>query len=241
MGRTAVLLAFALVGLTACSDDDAPDGADPVIAPASTTTGPSTTTEPSTTTTTTAPVFAAEVLVVTADDLHASWRPGCPHPLEQLRAIEASHWGYDGEPHVGRVVVDAARAEEVVAILRELWDARFPIEKMEPIDVYGGSDELSTAANNTSAFNCRRATGGTSWSEHAYGRAIDVNPAVNPYVRDGVVLPPDSGPYLDRTRTDPGLIHDGDAAVEAFARQGWIWGGHWTTLKDYQHFSPSGR
>jgi hypothetical protein len=99
------------------------------------------------------------------------------------------------------------------------------------------------AANNTSAFNCRSATGHPGvWSEHAYGRAIDVNPLVNPYVSSGGSVDPLQGRmYADRSRHDRGLIHPGDVVVEAFASIGWEWGGSWTSTRDYQHFSQSGR
>ena len=104
-------------------------------------------------------------------------------PVSQLRAIDVTHFGNDGGVHAGRLIVAADLAEAMVAIFRDLYDARFPIQRMEPIDVYGGDDMRSIKANNTSAFNCRAVTGGTGWSEHAYGRAIDVNPFVNPYVQ----------------------------------------------------------
>lgn len=193
------------------------------------------------TTTTSAPAFRSSVVSLTAADLPSSWRPGCPLAVEDLRAIDATHWGFDGRVHDGRIVVAADAAEDVEGVLRDLFDAHYPIEKMEPIDVYGGSDEASIDADNTSAFNCRKATGGSSWSEHAYGRAVDLNPLVNPYVKGDTVLPPQSARYLDRTLEDQGVIHDGDPAVVAFESRGWVWGGTWTTLKDYQHFSRSGR
>ena len=141
----------------------------------------------------------------------------------------------------GRLIVAANLANGMVEVFRDLYNARYPIERMEPIDVYGGDDMRSMRANNTSAFNCRAVTGGTGWSEHAYGRAIDVNPFVNPYVKGSTVLPPESAPYADRSRTDPGMIHSDDAVVRAFAKRGWSWGGSWSSLKDYQHFSTSGR
>ena len=107
---------------------------------------------------------------------------------------------------------------------------------------YDADDDLSMAANNTSAFNCRKVSGSTNWSEHAYGRAIDVNPVQNPYVtRSGRVSPPAGRPYADRGRRAPGMLHAGDQAVKAFARAGWAWGGEWTSAKDYQHFSTTGR
>ena len=185
--------------------------------------------------------FAATIKTVTAQDLHASWRPGCPVPVEQLRAIDVRHFGNDGAVHTGRLIVAANLANGMVEMFRDLYNARYPIERMEPIDVYGGDDMRSMRANNTSAFNCRAVTGGTGWSEHAYGRAIDVNPFVNPYVKGSTVLPPESAPYADRSRNDPGMIHSDDAVVRAFAKRGWSWGGYWSSLKDYQHFSTSGR
>lgn len=186
--------------------------------------------------------FAASTRCVTAGDLGSSWRPGCPVGPDQLRAVDATHWGYDGAVHTGRVIVAANRADGIVAVLQDLFDARFPIERMEPVDRYGGDDHASMVANNTSAFNCRTVSGTARWSEHAYGQAMDVNPLVNPYVQGDTVDPPEGADYADREPADtPGMIHDGDAAVTAFARQGWQWGGYWTSGKDYQHFSTTGR
>jgi len=185
--------------------------------------------------------YTADVEPVTAADLPSSWRPGCPVPVEQLRLVRLTYWGFDDAAHEGRIVVNEDAVGAVIVTFHELFDARYPIERMVPVDAYGGSDDASMAANNTSAFNCRPATGGTGWSEHAYGRAVDLNPLQNPYVTRSTVLPPQSARYTDRTSTDKGVIHDGDAAVTAFAQQGWEWGGHWQTLKDYQHFSASGR
>jgi len=124
---------------------------------------------------------------------------------------------------------------------RALFKARFAIKRMQLVGVYGGDDDRSMAANNTSGFNCREAAGSSSWSEHAYGRAVDINPIQNPDVRDGRVSPPDGSRYLDRSRRARGVIRADDAVVRAFESIGWGWGGYWTSLKDYQHFSATGR
>ena len=187
------------------------------------------------------PHFLASIKPVTAADLYASWHPGCPVAPAQLRAVEVSYVGVDGAGHTGRLVVAVDEAQPIADVFAELYAARFPIARMEPIDVFGGDDSRSISANNTSAFNCRLATGGTGWSEHAYGRAIDINPLVNPYVRGTTVLPAEAARYVDRTRADPGMIHDGDLVVRALAARGWRWGGSWRSLKDYQHFSTTGR
>jgi hypothetical protein len=200
---------------------------------------PSPTTPPPTTTL--APPFASSIETVTAEQLGVSWRAGCPIGPEQLRAVNVSHWGYDGAVHQGRLIVAAGDAERMVAAFRDLHAARFPVQQIVPVDRYGADDQASMRANNTSGFNCRYVAGTTRWSEHAYGRAVDVNPLVNPYVTGGSVDPPEGALYADRSRTDAGMIHAGDAAVAAFAAQGWTWGGYWSGGKDYQHFSASGR
>lgn len=244
---------LALAGLVYALARDADDDPAEIAARAGTTT-----TTTSTTTTTTAaappstapiappstvalPPFRSSFEAVTAEQLGSSWRPGCPLPVEQLRAVNVSHVGYDGAAHTGRIIVDAGHAERIAAVFRDLYAARFPVERIEPVDRYGSDDQASMRANNTSGFNCRTVAGSSSWSEHAYGRAVDLNPLVNPYVTGSTVDPLEGAPYADRTRTDPGMIHADDAAVRAFAAQGWRWGGYWTGGKDYQHFSASGR
>jgi hypothetical protein len=169
-----------------------------------------------------------------------SWRPGCPVALRDLRLVTARHWGFDGRLRVGRLVVHRDVAADIVTVLRRLYDARFPIRRMALVDRYGASDFRSIEADNTSAFNCRYVEGTTRWSEHAYGRAIDVNPIENPYVSGGQTSHPASVPYLDRTPCRRGMACPGNALVRAFRAVGWGWGGEWTSVQDYQHFSASG-
>ena len=169
-----------------------------------------------------------------------SWRPGCPIALRDLRLLTASHWGFDGRVHRGRLIVHEDVARDVIGVLRRLYTARFPIRRMIPVDAYGGSDFRSIEADNTSAFNCRFVEGTTRWSNHATGTAIDLNPIENPYVSGGRTSHRASRPYLDRSRPRRGMAYEGGAAVRAFDRIGWGWGGRWTSVKDYQHFSASG-
>ena len=169
----------------------------------------------------------------------SSWRPGCPVPLRDLRYVRVSFVGFDGTAGYGRLVVHEDVAGPVVGVFRALYEQRFPIRRMRLVDAYRGSDDASMAANNTSAFNCRRVTGGTSWSEHSYGRAIDLNPIQNPYVAGSTVAPPAGEAYVDRSPLRKGMVTRG--VRSAFAAIGWQWGGSWTTKKDYQHFSSTGR
>ena len=172
--------------------------------------------------------------------MSSSWRPGCPVALTGLRYVTVSYRGFDGTDRVGEVVVAASAAESMVGVFHELYDLRYPIASLRLVDEFGGNDDRSMAANNTSAFNCRAVTGGVGFSEHSYGTAIDVNPVQNPYVSGATVSPPQGRPYLGRTPA-PGVITAGDAVVAAFARIGWSWGGYWANPIDYQHFSASGR
>jgi D-alanyl-D-alanine carboxypeptidase-like protein len=191
------------------------------------------------------PAFRAEVRSLTARERAAMtpsvWRPGCPVGLSSLRRVSLPFIGFDGRLQRGALVVHRSVAGEVVSAFRALSRARFPIRRMRPIEAYGGDDFRSIEADNTSAFNCRPATGSSRWSEHAYGRAIDLNPLENPYVSGGRTSHPGSVPYLDRSRYRPGMAVAGGLVVAAFDRVGWGWGGRWSGIRDYQHFSASGR
>lgn len=169
-----------------------------------------------------------------------SWHAGCPVALRDLRLLKMNFWGLDGVVHWGRLVVHEDQANRVRRVMRLLFEAHFPIRRMRLVDAYGGNDHRSMAANNTSAFNCRFIAGTSSWSQHAYGRAIDVNPVQNPYVSGTHVSPPAGVRYADRSLHVRGMIHAGDVVVRSFAAVGWEWGGRWNSPKDYQHFSASG-
>ncbi len=218
-------------------------------APASTTTVGSTTTTtttpvtqaPTTSGVTAAPAATGYATTLTAVDVANSWRPGCPVGPAQLRMLHLPYWGFDGRARVGRMVVNAAVAQQVVEVFASLFAVRFPIRSMVPVDVYGGSDPSSMAADNTSGFNCRPvdAPGPVRWSVHAYGEAIDVNPVENPYLVSGRVEPTAGSAYLDRADVRPGMAGASSALNRAFASVGWHWGGHFSA-PDYQHFSSTG-
>lgn len=203
---------------------------------------PATTTSAPPPTTTTQPPFTGAVSAVTAADLPSTYRPGCPVGPADLRMLRMSFWGFDGQTHVGTMVVNASAASAVLSVFSTLYAEHFPIRKMQPVDAYGGSDAASTADDNTAGFNCRYAVapGPPSWSAHAYGDAIDVNPFENPYIEGGQVQPAGATAYADRADVRPGMAEPGGQLVEAFAAVGWQWGGRWTDSPDYQHFSATG-
>jgi hypothetical protein len=170
----------------------------------------------------------------------ASWRAGCPVPLADLRYLTVSYRGFDGAVHDGELVVNADAVDALTQVFGALFAAGYPIRSMRLVDDLGADDDASMAADNTSAFNCRSIAGTRTWSQHAYGRAIDVNPVENPYVTRSEVFPPAGADFAARPEL-PGVLHDGDPAVAAFAAAGWLWGGAWPTPTDYQHFSTTGR
>jgi len=243
LALSAVWPALAAVGLAACSSSGPSDRAAPAPATTGATTTASTTvtTAPAPTTTTTGSGFVATTAAVAAVDLGGSWREGCPLAPDGLRLVKLGYWGFDDQPHQGALVLSATAADAAISIFRRLYDERFPIRRMDPIDVFGGDDNASMAADNTSGFNCRAAVaaGPPQWSAHAYGEAIDVNPVENPYVQGADVLPPAGAPYVDRSSDRPGMALPGGRLTDAFAAVGWSWGGRWSS-PDYQHFSSTG-
>jgi len=190
----------------------------------------------------TPPPFSHAVSPVKAADLGRSWHRGCPVAPASLRKLSLRYWGFDRRAHIGALVVNARAVVPLTRVFSELYNARFPIRRLRPIDAYGGNDERSLAADNTAAFNCRYAVapGRKRWSVHAYGLAVDVNPVENPYVVGGRVHPRAGRAYLVRSRKRPGMAVRGGLLVRSFAGVGWQWGGRWSGSPDYQHFSATG-
>ncbi len=195
----------------------------------------------STTVTTLLPAFSWSIRPVDETFLAHSWMPGCPRGPDDLVVVELTHFDFEGSMATGEIVVAGEHADGVVLVFADLFAAGYPIESMTPIGHLPEDAEEEPGYSNTSGFHCRLVAGTTRWSEHALGSAIDINPHLNPFVRGEEVWPEDSEPYLDRTLDLPGLITEGDVVVTAFDAIGWEWGGRWRTLKDYHHFSASGR
>lgn len=138
------------------------------------------------------------------------------------------------------LVVNGPAAASLTLAFRQLSAAGFPIRQMRVVDDFGGDDERSRLADNTSAFNCRLVPGTGVWAQHAYGLAVDINPMENPEIQNGKADPPAAAAWADRSRSSPAMIRDGDAVWRAFRSIGWSWGGDWRSLKDYMHFSANG-
>jgi hypothetical protein len=170
-----------------------------------------------------------------------SWERGCPVGLRRMRYLQVTFWGFDRRRHAGELIVHEDHARGIARVFERLYDARFPIEQMTLPTSVERDPTPSGDGNGTGAMACRATVGQTFWSAHALGKAIDINPFQNPYARDGLVIPERARAYLDRSRHRPGMIQPGSVVVRAFRDIGWSWGGDWSTLKDYQHFSATGR
>jgi len=178
------------------------------------------------------------------------WRPGCPVPLGDLRLLTVRHWGFDGRPHTGQLVVNETVAAPLAKVFRKLYALKFQIRHMQLDDLYVPAKARPTDNDISGSFQCREAVptpcaggsgnkGNGNWSNHAYGLAVDLNPAENPYVGCGTTRDKRRLPYLDRSRLRPGMVTP--AVVAAFASIGWGWGGSWGgSTKDYMHFSHNG-
>jgi hypothetical protein len=187
--------------------------------------------------------FHGGVAKVSAKSLGKSWHKGCPVAPSELRGLQIHYWGFDGTEHLGVLVVNVNAVSAIKHAFAKIRRAHFPIRQMVPVSVYGGSDNRSMNHDNTSAFNCRYAVanGPKSWSEHAYGEAVDINTRENPYKLDGKILPPSGAKYADRSKHRRGMVFAHGAVVKAFDAVGWGWGGRWASSPDYQHFSVNGR
>jgi hypothetical protein len=171
----------------------------------------------------------------------ATWHTGCPVAPEDLRVLTIRYLDYNKAEQAGQLIAHKDVAQEVLGIFRKLLEQKFQIERMNPVEDYGGDDEKSMEANNTSAFNCRDITlQPGKFSNHSWGRAIDINPLTNPYIKGTTVLPPEGRRHLDRAHRETGIIVADSPIVKMFRDAGWQWGGSWTDRKDYQHFEKSG-
>jgi hypothetical protein len=170
----------------------------------------------------------------------STWSARCPVALSDLRYVTVGFRGFDGRAHTGELIVHRSVAEDVIAVFGRLFAAGFPIERMRVTSPAELTAPPTGDGNTTSAFVCRPTRGRTTWSAHAYGLAIDVNPFHNPYRAGARVLPELATAYLDRSRHRPGMITAAGPVVSAFRAVGWTWGGEWSSPTDLMHFSATG-
>lgn len=178
--------------------------------------------------------------------VNKSYSPSGRIALSDLRYLKVLHYNFDGKIQVGELICNAAIANIFISVFKELYAHKYEIKQMRLIDDFWTGDGLSTdeasiEADNTSCFCYRQATGAVNLSNHAWGRAIDINPIENPYV---YVTPNGkysthaaSAPYVEnRDPSVPHVITTSDTAYKILTAHGFTWGGFFTTDIDYQHF-----
>ncbi|TDX03758.1 M15 family metallopeptidase [Kribbella sp. VKM Ac-2566] len=180
-----------------------------------------------------------KVYAVSAAMVPSTYRAGCPVKPSSLRLLQLNYWGFDGRVHRGELILRDAAVAKMITAWTSTFASKFPIRQMRRVDVFGGSDIKSMAADNTSAFNCRRVTGDPySLSPHSYGWAIDINTVENPYLAaNGVWYPSNGLAYRNRSVVRPGMLFSSSAATKALIGQGYFWGAGWAK-PDYQHYEP---
>lgn len=172
-----------------------------------------------------------------------SHKENCPISFKDLKYLNLSYINFEGESKVGELIVHKDVSKEVIEIFNKLYEIKYPIERMQLVSDYNGNDFASIEANNTSSYNCRNVEGTNKWSRHAFGKAIDINPLQNPFIsKSGNISHKESLKYKKREHknlnnpNDKAMILKDDTIVKMFKSYGWIWGGEWITIKDYQHF-----
>lgn len=249
--RLRILLVVILLTMAGCAAREAAYGPAPPETTATAQTSPLATPAPTTPTPATTPyipevteppfvpIFMSKPLPqhiinqITGVSFHEGWTP---FGFDFLAYLTVTHADFEGNSRHGHMIVAADIADEVLAIFKEIYEARFPIYSIKLIDYFDAVDYDSLVANNSSAFNFRYIAGTNVISRHGFGMAIDINPIQNPYQRGQTIKPAIGEPYLDRSYVRPGMIIPGDAVYTAFISRGWIWGGNWTSPRDYHHF-----
>ena len=176
-----------------------------------------------------------------------TWHIGCPVPLKDLSYLQVSYWGFDNQTHAGEIIIHQRLAPELLGIFKKLYDAHFPIEKMVIPEKLIGDKKFSSPiemaayldnTDDTNAFFCRvDGQNPNDFSPHSFGIAIDINPYYNPGILAKQYQPLEKGiKYLNRQINHPGMIREGDIAVNTFLDHGWVWGGFFIQGTDYMHF-----
>jgi hypothetical protein len=175
------------------------------------------------------------------------WQPGCPVAMSDLRLLTVTHRDFAGRPQTGQLVVNRRAARPLQRVFGRLYRLYFPIRHLTLDDAYGPAAKRPADGDVSGSFECRQAAASPctradttgSWSMHAYGLAVDLNPVENPYVGCGQTRDRRARRYRDRSRHLRGMVTR--PVVAAFASIGWGWGGSWTgNTKDYMHFSSTG-
>jgi peptidoglycan LD-endopeptidase CwlK len=180
-------------------------------------------------------VFGQEYVVIDSNISFEEAAEGInfPPPIkEALVLTDVLYYSFDGKLHKGQLLIHKSLEQDIQDVFKLTVEIKFPIGSVIPISKFNWNDSLSMSANNTSAFNYRHVKGTRSLSSHSTGRAIDINPLLNPQIKNDKLYPP--GAVYDQSKE--GTLFRSSPVVELFIKKGWRWGGSWRSTKDYQHF-----
>ena len=164
----------------------------------------------------------------------------CPLSPNDLVHIQVPYWGFDHKSHAGILVVNKNIKTQIQEIFQKIYEIKFPIEKIKPLEDYNNNEEKAMEDNDTFGYHCKKMTSNPNrFSKHAYGLAIDINPVLNPYISHTKFLPKNGGIYTDRNLNKPGMITKDSPIYKIFTENNWKWGGNWKAFKDYHHFEVS--
>ncbi len=167
---------------------------------------------------------------------HNSYNKKCPVGVKKLRLLKLQYVDFDNNTKIGSLIVHKDVVNDIIFVFKKLYEEKYPIYSMKLVSEFNGNDELSMQNNNTSSFNCRKVMNSRSWSNHSYGKAIDINPLQNPYIRKNKVYPKNASKYKNRNIKHRAIINKKSIVYKTFKKRGWFWGGNWRSVKDYQHF-----
>lgn len=153
------------------------------------------------------------------------------HVLKELVLLDVLYLSTDNKIHKGQLMCNKKIENDIQHMFAFMLKNNFVIEKVIPATKYDWSDSLSMADNNSHSFNYRD----ISYSKHAYGMAIDINPKFNPLRWKKIDKPNEPlGAVLDTTTN--GTLHPNHIVVEEFKRLGFRWGHVFSKYYDDHHF-----
>jgi len=153
--------------------------------------------------------------------------------IDQLKLISVRYYSTDHKIHQGQVLTNIKIADKLELMFKFMLNERFPIAHAIPVVNYNWDDEVSMEANNTYSF-CYR---DVSFSKHARGMAIDINPYFNPVRwKEGYEnrLNKPVGAHFDPSI--PGTFYKQHPVVLEFMKLGFYWGHNFSTKHDDHHF-----
>jgi hypothetical protein len=155
--------------------------------------------------------------------------------IDSISLISVDYRGFNNKLYHGQIIVHKDLASSIKRIFKSIFlETNFPITSLFPISMFNWNS--STKYNNSGAFDWRFVKNSDEISDHSFGAAIDINPILNPWTREGSV----NSPNYTYDQNKRGALHANSKVVRIFKEEGWKWGGDWKNSKDWMHFYRPG-